>query len=98
MGSMKNEKIFSWEICSGKYVSKEVDKSFYKYGETIIPIELRECFDIQQYQNGDEIEMKVIFKGKEYITSIRVENNFNRSKLILGRELRNEVVRYIDVS
>ena len=42
--------------------------------------------------------MKVIFKGKEYITSIRVENNFNRSKLILGRELRNEVVRYIDVS
>lgn len=41
--------------------------------------------------------MKVIFKGKEYITSIRVENNFNRSKLILGRELRNEVVRYIDV-
>ena len=41
--------------------------------------------------------MKVIFKGKEYITSIRVENNFNRSKFILGRELRNEVVRYIDV-
>ena len=29
---------FSWEIVKGEYCLKKMDKSFFRYGETVIPI------------------------------------------------------------
>ena len=98
MNYIENEKIFSWEICKNDFVTKLVDKSFYTYGETIIPIEIRSYFGIADYTKGDEVNICVLFSGKEYESHIKFENNFNRSKLILCKELRDSIKQAIDMS
>lgn len=98
MSFIENEKIFSWEICKNSFVTKLVDKSFYTYGETVIPIEVRSYFDIVNYTKGDEIDICVLFKAKKYKSQIRFENNFNRSKLLLSKELRNSIKESINMS
>ena len=84
--------IYSWVVIENEYAIKQIDKSFYDYGETIIPIKIRKFFDIQSNSCGDEVDISISFKNSEYDSKIRFENNFNRSKLTLGRNLQRIII------
>ena len=88
---------FSWKLISVEYAEKKVDKSFYAYGETVIPIELRKYFEIDRLSYSDKLDIVLIFKGKEYNCTINFENNFNRSKLKLNKDLKIKVSKIIDL-
>lgn len=95
---MENEKLesFSWTITNSKFAIKAIDKSFLYYGETVIPQKIREFFNIDQYSNGDKINLQLIYHGKEYVANISFEKNFNRSKLRISKELISRINRNIN--
>lgn len=88
MSLMDKEHFFSWIIDENVQATKRVDKSFYAYGETVIPIGIRRFFEIEKYSKGDVIDIKIIFKDRGYEGKIYFENNFNRSKIKLESELK----------
>lgn len=90
--------IFSWTLEKNVQAKKVVDKSLYTYGETVIPIEIREFFEIQDYNKGDIVDIKLVFKEKEFSSIIFYENNFNRSRLKFSTELKRNVKASIDES
>ncbi|MBN1038827.1 hypothetical protein DVW12_08920 [Clostridium botulinum] len=98
MSLMKNKNVFSWSIQNNLSAIKKVDKSFYTYGETVIPIEIRNFFKLENYKNGDKIDISIIFNNKEYKGDIIFENNFNRSKLKFRSDLMKIVQATIDKS
>lgn len=93
---LEYKRSFSWRLEAGDRVIKEVDKSFYKYGETVIPVDIRSFFKIETYYSGDEVDISIIFKGKKYDAKIRFENNFNRSKLKMSSNLLKSIKSCID--
>ena len=91
---MKEEKLeaFSWTITEESYCIKRMDKSLYKYGETVIPIKIRNYFNIENNGAGDKVIIKILYKGKMYEEIILFENNFNRSKLKIEKELHLKIL------
>ena len=87
---------FSWKIVNGSYCIKKMDKSFYKYGETVIPVEMREYFRIENNTYGDKLQIKIFYKGIIYDENITFENNFNRSKLRLSKELHEQILKDLE--
>lgn len=87
---------FSWKITNGAYCIKKMDKSFYKYGETVIPVEMREYFRIDNNTYGDKLQIKIFYKGKIYDENITFESNFNRSKLRLNKELHEKIIKDLE--
>lgn len=83
---------FSWEIVKGEYCLKKMDKSFFRYGETVIPIGIRSYFDITNNTNGDKLNINIQYKHRVYDAVISFENNFNRSKLRVSRSLHNQII------
>ncbi|NFH70739.1 hypothetical protein FDC35_16000 [Clostridium botulinum] len=98
MSLIENKNVFSWSIQNNPSAIKKVDKSFYTYGETVIPIESRNFFELENYQNGDKIDISIILNNKEYKGDIIFENNFNRSKLKFRSDLMKIVQDTIDKS
>ncbi len=86
-----NLQFFSWSITNCKYAIKIIDKSVIKYGETVIPIEIRNFFEIDGYTFGDEIDIIFLYKEEEFNSVIKFENN-NRSKLKLGKEINERIL------
>ncbi len=87
-----NLQFFSWSITNCKYAIKIIDKSVIKYGETVIPIEIRNFFEIESYTFGDEIDIIFLYKEEEFNSVIKFENNNNRSKLKLGKEIHKRIL------
>lgn len=95
---LKNRQIieaFSWSINEVKYASKIIDKSVIKYRETVIPIDIREFFEIKDYSYGDVVPIILFYKGIQYDSTIYFENHNNRSKLKLSKDLHERIVNDI---
>lgn len=80
-------KAFSWNVSELKFASKTIDRSVIKYRETVIPIEIRHFFEIENYTFGDRIEIILNYKDKEYESVLLFENHNNRSKLKINSKL-----------
>lgn len=89
---------FSWEILNKKFAIKKIDKSFLRYGETVIPINIRTFFEIEQYTYGDIIDLELIYRNKNFKSRIIFENNFNRSKLKLSKEIHELIINNLKVN
>ena len=98
MNLIKKKYCFSWRIYQNLQVVKIIDKSFYEYGETVIPIGIRKFFEIEKYNRGDSINIDIVFKDRIYDSKIIFENNFNRSRLKLDRELKLQIQELIQTS
>lgn len=86
---------FSWSVVKIKYAIKIIDKSFIEYGETVIPIDIRKYFEIENYAFGDKVDITFLYENKEYNSQIIFENNFNRSKLKLCSQLNKIIANKI---
>lgn len=89
-------KAFSWDVNELKFASKTIDKSVIKHRETVIPIEIRHFFEIENYTFGDRIDLILSYKGKEYENVILFENHHNRSKLKINAELHGMIFENVN--
>ncbi|WP_404987910.1 hypothetical protein [Clostridium culturomicium] len=85
-------KAFSWNITELKFASKTIDKSVIRYRETVIPVEIRDFFEIENYTFGDRVDIILFYKGKEYESAIFFENHNNRSKLKINSKLHEVIL------
>ena len=98
-------KSFSWRIISNKYAIKIIDRSFVLYGETGIPVQIKDFFSINNLQPCESIQINLLYMNKNYDSVITIDKlgrakmRFNNSlkKLIKNTLKSNHIESYIAV-
>lgn len=92
---MQLGKFATWEIVSETIAIKKTSMSFFKDDAMVIPIQVRQFWDIEDMKYGDDnISATLIFEGKEYSATIRVAKAHSSTLIGWRKDLASELSRF----